>query len=288
MFESGRFESSYYSAQRDTLTWLTLLVIFASICYFLAVLIVEASIVLCGPDACKSKAQREKEAAEAKQKARLEGMHIGAVTHQAVNPLFNRGNIGAGADEEDFMSFLESAAGVDRPTDGLWLNVRGKIKLLLEQNETLAKELTALKRNARSGSVINSLRGVPKRALSKRTFGQMTVGGMGQDAAAQVEGLATNANPLAVARSRAGRRGRVAASSPMSSTAGAATPEQAAVPGTPADAVDGSMPAPETGPTLVTQGEWQRVVPSPGAQPYWYNTVTQQSQWTQPEAWSEA
>jgi hypothetical protein len=284
MFESGRFESSYYSAQRDTLTWLTLLVIFASICYFLAVLIVEASIVVCGPDACKSKAQREKEAAEAKQKARLEGMHIGAVTNQAVNPLFNRGNIGAGADEEDFMSFLESAAGVDRPTDGLWLNVRGKIKLLLEQNETLAKELTALKRNARSGSVINSLRGVPKRALSKRTFGQMTVGGMGHE----VQGLATNANPLAVTRSRAGPRGRVATSSHLSSTAGAATPEQAAVPGTPADAVDGSMPTPESEPTLVTQGEWQRVVPSPGAQPYWYNTVTQQSQWTQPEAWSEA
>ena len=42
MFESGRFESSYYDGQRDLITYIVMFIVFASILYFVVVFCAEA------------------------------------------------------------------------------------------------------------------------------------------------------------------------------------------------------------------------------------------------------
>lgn len=165
MFESGRFNGEYYQQQRDTLLWLTLLVIVASLLYWFVLFVAEVLLTL-RPQSFQGLCGRP---VPQKRRKQLDASHEDdTVIGAAVNPMFSR--MESGAAEATLKSAIAQAG---LPSPALWEACRDQIAKLLQQNEDLVRELAQMKRSNVTQAVSPQFVNKQLKSRTKRQFGQV-------------------------------------------------------------------------------------------------------------------
>lgn len=153
MFESGRFESSYYDGQRDLITYVVMIVVIGSIVYFAVVFCAEA-FGICQPKCCQKQPPKgakklrggKRQPRNAKQALEMSDPRRKSIAIFQNNPMLTGANIEA--DDEHLQEFLRSDV---LPPPGVWTAVRSKYQQLADTVAELNDNIRQLKRGQEGG-----------------------------------------------------------------------------------------------------------------------------------------
>lgn len=155
MFESNRFQSEYYQAQRDAITYFVLFIIFASIVYFFIVLGSEIA-VTCAPKKFTKKGKDGKPITKKKasmmpgQGVEMSAASMASASAASMNPMFvaaaQAGALESGGDVDQMLSSSKA------PNAQQWPALQAGLRRMQEQVQFLSEENKRLKKKAATGS----------------------------------------------------------------------------------------------------------------------------------------
>jgi hypothetical protein len=162
MFESGRFDSDAFAAQRDAVAWVIILIIVGSIVYFCAVLFTEVYLLLGG----KCPSRFNKAMAGDVEATKLPSSALNTGISAQMNPMFLVGAGGASTtvDMDTLMAMK------DAPDAAQWASIKKNVEGMRETVTDLRSELERLKRESvlgRTGAGSAGGLGMARSALSR-------------------------------------------------------------------------------------------------------------------------